>query len=57
MPGGPGELAFTETALGKRWMKTLVRREGGKDKAEALQKRFNEMVLHEKTEIVRRRIR
>ena len=57
MPGGPGELAFTETALGKRWMETLVRREGGKDKAEALQKRFNEMVLHEKTEIVRRRIR
>ena len=57
LTGGPADLAFQETALGKRWTETLARREGGKDKAEALQKRFREMVLHEKTEIVMRRMR
>ncbi len=57
MPGGPGELAFEETPVGKRWQETLARREGGKDKAEALQKRFGEMLLREKSEVVRRRIR
>src|SRR5688500_9578383 len=57
MPGGPGELAFEDTPLGKRWQETLARREGGKDKAEALQKRFGEMILREQTEVVRRRIR
>ena len=51
------ELAFKETALGKKWYETFARREGGRDRAQALEKRFNEMVLHHKTEIVRRRLR
>jgi hypothetical protein len=57
MPDGPGELAFQETALGKKWYDTLVRREGGQAGAQAVMKRFGEMVLHEKTEVVRRRVR
>jgi hypothetical protein len=57
MPGGPAELAFQETPLGKRWQETFFRREGGKDKAEALNKRFGEMVLHEKTELVMTRLK
>jgi hypothetical protein len=57
MPGGPAELAFRETALGKRWQETLARREGGNEKAAALQKQFAEMLLREKTEIVMRRVR
>jgi hypothetical protein len=57
MPGGPAELAFQETPLGKRWRETFFRREGGKEKAEALEKRFSEMVLHERTEIVMKRFK
>jgi hypothetical protein len=57
MAGGPSDLAFQETALGKRWMETFVRREGGKERAEALQKRFGEMVLNEKTELVMKRLK
>jgi hypothetical protein len=57
MPGGPAELAFRETPLGKRWQETFFRREGGKDRAEALEKRFDEMVLHHKTELVMRRLK
>jgi len=57
MAGGPAELAFQETPLGKRWQETFVRREGGKDKAEALNRRFGEMVLHEKTELAMKRFK
>jgi hypothetical protein len=57
MPGGPSELGFRQTALGRKWLETLSRREGGRDKAEALDKRFSEMVLHTKAEVVMRRIR
>ncbi len=57
MPGGPDELAFRETELGRRWFETLARREGGREKAAALDKRFNEMVLHMKTELVMKRSR
>lgn len=57
MEGGPGELAFEETPLGKRWQDTFVRREGGKDKADALNKRFGEMVLQDKTELVMTRFK
>jgi hypothetical protein len=57
MVGGPAELAFQETPVGKRWQETFFRREGGKDKAEALNKRFGEMVLHEKTELVMKRFK
>ncbi len=57
MAGGPAELAFRETALGRRWQEAFARREGGKDKADALEKRFGEMVLREKTEIVMKRLR
>jgi len=55
--GGPAELAFEETPLGKRWQDTFVRREGGKDKADALNKRFGEMVLQERTELVMTRFK
>ena len=51
---GPGDLALQETALGKRWKEVLARREGGRDKADALEKRLGEMVLAEKSELVRR---
>ena len=57
MPGGPGELAFRETPLGKRWQETFFRREGGKDKAEALNRRFGEMVLDDKTELAMKRFK
>ena len=57
MLGGPAELAFQETPIGKRWQETFFRREGGKDKAEALGKRFGEMVLHQKTELVMKRFK
>jgi hypothetical protein len=57
MPGGPSELAFQQTPLGRKWFETFSRREGGREKAEALDKRFSEMVLHTKTEVVMRRIR
>jgi hypothetical protein len=57
MPGGPGDLAFRETALGKRWFETFSRREGGKDKAAALDKRFSDMVLQTKTELVMKRFK
>ena len=57
MPGGPAELAFQETPVSKRWQEAFFRREGGKDKAQALQKRFGDMVLHEKTELVMKRLR
>ena len=57
MPGGPAELAFQETPLGKRWQETFFRREGGKDKAEALDKRFRTMALNEKTELVMKRFK
>lgn len=57
MPGGPGELAFEETPLGKRWQETFFRRQGGKDKGDALNKRFGEMVLHGKMEIVMKRLK
>ncbi len=57
MPGGPGDLAFQETPLGKRWQETFLRRLGGKDKADAVNKRFGEMVLHEKTELVMKRLK
>lgn len=57
MPGGPAELAFQETPLGKRWQETFFRREGGRDKAGVLEKKFGEMVLHEKTEIVMKRFK
>lgn len=57
MPGGPGELAFEETPLGKRWQEAFFRRAGGKDKGDALNKRFGEMVLHSKMEIVMKRLK
>lgn len=57
MVGGPVELASQETPLAKKWQETFIRREGGKDKAEALGKRFGEMVLHEKTELVMKRFK
>jgi hypothetical protein len=57
MSGGPADLAFQETPLGRRWREAFLRREGGKEKADALEKRFNEMVLREKTELVMRRLR
>jgi hypothetical protein len=57
MPGGPAELAFQETPLGKKWNEAFVRREGGREKADALGKRFGEMVLHQKTDIVMKRFK
>ena len=57
MAGGPAELAFEETPLDKRWQETFFRREGGKDKADALSKKFGEMVLHQKTELVMTRFK
>lgn len=57
MPAGPAELAFKETEQGRRWQEAFVRREGGKDRADALQKTFGEMVLHERIELVMRRLR
>lgn len=57
MGGGPAELAFEETPLGKRWQETFFRREGGKDKADALSRRFDEMVLREKTELTMTRFK
>jgi hypothetical protein len=57
MAGGPADLAFEETPAGRRWQETFIRREGGKDKAEALVRRLNDMVLHEKWELVKKRLR
>jgi hypothetical protein len=57
MVGGPAELAFQETPVGKRWQETFFRREGGKDKAEAVNKRFGDMVQQEKRELVMRRFK
>lgn len=57
MPGGPAELGFRQTALDRRWFETFSRREGGKEKAEALDKRFGDMVLHTKTELVMKRFK
>ncbi len=57
MPGGPAELAFQETPLGKRWQEAFFRRQGGKEKAEALEKRFRELVQHERTELVMKPLR
>lgn len=55
MPGGPSELGLQSTAWETKWNEAFIRREGGKEKAEALQKRFGDMVLQSKTDIVRRR--
>ena len=55
MPGGPSELGFQSTAWDTKWNEAYIRREGGKEKAEALQKKFGEMVLQSKTDIVMRR--
>ena len=55
LPGGPGDLAVQETPIIKRWNEVFARREGGKDKADALYKRYSDMVLLEKIEVASRR--
>ena len=55
MPGGPSELGLQSTAWETKWNEAFIRREGGKEKADALQKRFGEMVLQSKTDIVMKR--
>lgn len=57
MDGGPADLAFEQTPAGRRWQEAFFRREGGTDKAEALVRRLNDMVLHEKRELVKKRLR
>jgi hypothetical protein len=57
LPTGPGEFAVTETPLGRRWNEVLARREGGQENAAAILRRFNELVLRTKSELVTRRIR
>jgi hypothetical protein len=57
MAGGPGDIGLQETPLTRRWRETLARREGGRDKAEAIIKRLDEMILREKTEVVMIRVR
>ena len=52
---GTGDLAVQETPIIKRWNEAFARREGGKDKADALYKRYSDMVLQEKIEVASRR--
>jgi hypothetical protein len=56
MPGGPSELGVQSTPWDAKWNESFMRREGGKEKAQALQKKFDDMVLQSKTDVVMRRI-
>ena len=56
MPGGPSELGVQSTPWDAKWEAAFERREGGKDKADALNRKYGEMVQQTKIEIVMRRI-
>ena len=54
MPAGPSELGLQSTPWDAKWNAAFERREGGKEKADALNRRFGEMIMQSKTEIVMR---
>ncbi len=56
MSGSPTQVGLGDTALDKKWNEVLVRREGGKAQADAINKRYGEMVANTKTEIALRRM-
>ena len=56
MPAGPSEVGLQSTPWDAKWNAAFERREGGKEKADALNKRYGEMVQQTKIEIVMRRI-
>ena len=49
---GPGELAWEMSPTGEAWMAAFVEREGSMEEAEALWKRFSELVAETKTDLV-----
>ena len=56
MSGSPTEIGLQESPMDKKWNETLIRREGGKAQSDAINKRYMDLVMHTKTEIVLRRL-
>jgi hypothetical protein len=56
MGGSPTQVALDDTALDKRWNEVLARREGGKAQADAINKRYMDLVANTKTEFALRRM-
>jgi hypothetical protein len=52
--GTPAQIALGDTPLDTRWNEALVRRAGGRAQAEAIWKRYLDLVMTTKTEIVLR---
>lgn len=56
MGGSPSQIALGDSPMDKRWNEVLVRREGGKAQADALNKRYMDLVMTTKSEIALRRM-
>jgi hypothetical protein len=54
MDGTPTQLAVADTPMDRKWNEALARREGGKAQAEAIWKRYMELVMTTKSEIALR---
>lgn len=56
MGGTPAQIALGDSPLDKKWNEVLMRREGGKAQADAINKRYMDLVMTTKSEIVLRRM-